>query len=114
VAAVYGELEVGSNLRWFIIRRWPLTPGWSKDLTRVLTLIPSGYALTPPDNFFTDSDLAVKDGGQPGNTSLAQPISGPQWLQFSYHIEGSDWRPQDGHNLLTFLGGIDRRLRDIS
>lgn len=114
VAEAYGDLDVGPDLRWFVIKRWPLVQGWSKEHTRVLILIPPGYAVTPPDNFHTDPDLTVKGGGQPGNTSTGQPISGQQWLQFSYHIEASDWQPENGHNLLTFLGGADRRLREVN
>lgn len=113
VAVVYGELEVDPDYRWFFIKQWSLVPGWNKESTRVLVLIPSGYAVTPPDNFFTDSDLTVKGGAQPGNTSAA-PINGQQWLQFSYHMEASDWQPENGHNLLTFLDGVDRRLREVS
>lgn len=114
VAAAYGELEIDTSFRWFIIKRWPLVNGWNKEHTRVLVLIPPGYAVTPPDNFHTDTDLAVKDGGQPGSTSVGQPVNGQQWLQFSYHIEASEWQPENGHNLLTFLGGVDRRLREVS
>ena len=114
VASVYGELEIASDLRWFIIKKWRLIPGWNKEDTRLLFLIPPGYAVTPPDNFWTDPDLTVNGGAQPGSTSATQPISGQQWLQFSYHIEASDWQPENGHNLLTFLGGADRRLRELS
>jgi len=114
VAVIYGELEIDPSLRWFIVKRWPLVPGWNKEHTRVLVLIPSGYAVTPPDNFSTDADLKLKGGGQPGNASPAQPIDGQQWLQFSYHMEASDWQPENGHNLLTFLGGVERRLREVS
>lgn len=114
VAAAYGELEIDTDFRWFIIKRWSLVSGWNKECTRVLILIPSGYAITPPDNFYTEPDLAVKDGGQPGSTSAAQPINGQQWLQFSFHVEASDWQPENGHNLLTFLAGVDRRLSEAS
>jgi len=113
VASTYGELEIDPAFGWFIIKRWPLVPGWGKEHTRVLVMIPPGYAVTPPDNFHTDPDLAVKNGGQPGSTA-ATSINGQQWLQFSYHTEASDWQPENGHNLLTFLCGVDRRLREIS
>lgn len=114
VAAAYGELEVSPDGHWFIIKEWPLVPGWNKDRARVLILIPPGYAVTPPDNFYTDPDLAVKGGAQPGSTSAAQPINGQQWLQFSYHIEASDWQPENGHNLLTFLSGVIKRLEEVN
>lgn len=114
LAAAFGELEVAPDLKWFIIKRWPLVPGWSKQETRVLILIPPGYAVTPPDNFFTDADLTLKGSGQPGNASMTQPINGQQWLQFSYHIEGADWQPDKGDNLLTFLVGVTNRLKEVS
>lgn len=114
VAAAYGELEMDPDHRWFVIKEWPLVPGWNKERVQVLILIPPGYAVTSPDNFYTEPDLAVKGGAQPGSTSAAQPINGKQWLQFSYHMEASDWQPENGHNLLTFLGGVDRRLREVN
>lgn len=114
VAAAFGELEIDPDLRWFVIKRWALDAGWSKAETRVLILIPPGYAVTPPDNFCADADLSLKGGGQPGNASIAQPINGQQWLQFSYHIEGVDWQPDKGDNLLTFLVGVTKRLKEVS
>lgn len=113
IASAYGELEVDPDLRWFIIKRWQLVAGWNKEYTRLMILIPPGYALTPPDNFFTDPDLGLKGGGQLGNASVAQTING-QWLQFSYHIEAADWQPDKGHNLLTFLAGVSNRLKELS
>jgi hypothetical protein len=114
VQLIYGELEVDTDLRWFVIRQWALAAGWSKQYTRLLVLIPAGYAVTAPDNFFTDPDLTTGEGTQPGNTSMAQPIPGTQWLQFSYHIEAGDWQPENGHDLLTFLAAVRRRLQEVS
>ena len=114
VAATFGELEIDPDLRWFVVKRWALDAGWSKAETSVLILIPPSYAVTPPDNFCTDADLSIKGGGQPGSTSIAQPINGQQWLQFSYHIEAADWQPDKGDNLLTFLVGVAKRLKEAS
>lgn len=114
VQIAYGELDVDPDLRWFVIRRWDLGAGWNKPYTRLLVLIPPGYAVTAPDNFFTEPDLVVAGGGQPGSTSVAQPVNGQQWLQFSYHIEAGDWQPENGHDLLTFLAGVSRRLQEVS
>jgi len=118
VAAAYGDLECDPNLEWIIIKHWGLPSGWNKEETAVLVLIPPGYPVTPPDNFYTDNDLRLANEGQPGNTSTNQHQAGRQWLQFSYHIEGGDWQPHadplQGHNLLTFLQGIARRLSEVS
>jgi hypothetical protein len=114
VQAAYGEIEVDADLRWFVIRHWELVAGWNKQHTRLLVLIPPGYPITAPDNFFTEPDLAVKGGGAPGSTSGPVQQAGQSWLQFSYHLEGGEWRPEQGHNLLTFLAGVARRLREVS
>ena len=114
VQIAYGELDVDPDLRWFVIRRWVLVAGWNKQHTRLLVLLPPGYAITAPDNFFTEPDLTVAGGGQPGSTSIAQPINGQQWLQFSFHVEAGDWQPESGHDLLTFLAGVSRRLQEVS
>lgn len=114
VQGAYGELEVDPDFRWFAIREWALAAGWSMQHTRLLVLIPSGYPVTAPDNFFTDPGLTLVGGGQPGNVSMGQPIPGPQWLQFSYHIEAGDWQPDQGHNFLTFLAAVARRLQEAS
>jgi len=116
VAAEYGELDHGPNIEWLVLCRWQLPSGWNQKETRLLIIIPSGYPVTPPDNFYTDADLRLADGRQPGNTSLASH-QGENWLQFSYHLESGDWRPQanllEGDNLLTFLIGVAARLAEL-
>ena len=114
VSAVHGALTIDPEFRWFIVNKWTLPFGWSKESTCVLILIPAGYAVTPPDNFWTDVDLCLSSGVPPGNTSIASPLDGQPWRQFSYHVEVADWRPEGGDTLLTFLGGVGSRLREAS
>jgi hypothetical protein len=117
VEAAYGLLEIGPDLTWFIVPRWPLPSGWSKEHTRLLVLMPPGFPVTPPDNFYVDPELRIAGGGLPGSVS-AESQAGRQWLRFSYHVEGADWsphaEPEKGHNLLTFLQGVAKRLSEIS
>src|SRR5262245_12842765 len=89
VKSAHGEVDVDPDLRWLVIRRWPLVAGWSKESTRLLVLIPSGYPVTAPDNFFTDPDLRLEGGGMPGNASEARQLE-QAWLVFSYHLEGGE------------------------
>lgn len=114
----YGDLEVGPNGDWIIVRRWALPPGWNKDETQVLVFIPPGYPPTPPDNFYTDHDLRLKDGRRPGNTSENQRKIDRTWLMFSYHVDASEWTPHanllNGHNMMTFLQGVSKRLQEAS
>jgi hypothetical protein len=117
--ARYGELEHGPNGEWVIVKGWLLPVGWNKPATSVLVQIPPGYPVTPPDNFYTDNDLRLASGTDPGNTSGNQsPIDSRRWRMFSYHVEGSDWHPHadvlQGHNLQTFFAGVEQRLREAS
>ena len=118
VEARYGELEVSTSLDWFIVKHWNLPSGWSERETQVLIQIPPGYPVTPPDNFFTEQDLRLEDGRQPGNSNPNTIIADRSWLSFSYHVEGGDWMPHadplNGHNLLTFLQGVAKRLEEVS
>jgi hypothetical protein len=118
IRSQYGDIEVDSNLGWFIIKQWNLLPGWNKKETSVLINIPPGYPVTPPDNFYVDNDLRLAGGTQPANTSLNQSHLGKQWLAFSYHVEGADWHPHadvlKGHNILTFLTGVAKRLSEAN
>lgn len=112
----FGELVVDPNLDWFVVCSMPLSGAWAKSSSRVLVLFPGGYPTTPPDNFYTDPDLRLATGALPGNVSENQQVAGATWLQFSYHVESADWRPEqdpaDGHNLVTFLEGVRRRLEE--
>ena len=118
VEAQYGELEVDPNVEWFIVEVWQLGPGWNMAETPILVLFPPGYAVTPPDNFYTRHELRLPAGAQPGNTSPNVTQAGCTWLQFSWHVEGGDWQPHAevlrGHNMLTFLEGVSRRLAEAS
>lgn len=118
VEAKYGALEVDPNVEWFIVKVWHLGSGWNMAETPVLVLFPPGYAVTPPDNFYTRNDLRLASGSEPGNTSPNANQAGRTWRQFSWHVEGGDWKPHaevlKGHNMLTFLDGVGRRLTEAS
>jgi hypothetical protein len=113
----FGYLEQDPDWGWFIIR-WPLPSGWNKQEVRVLVLIPPGYPATPPDNFYTDPDLRLANGQIPANASPDQMVANSLRLQFSYHVEPNTWHPHAeitrGHNLLTFLDGVGRRLNEVN
>lgn len=114
----YGEVETGSGLEWVIIKEWPLPHGWNRQSTELLVLIPPGYPVTPPDNFYTDHDLRLANGQVPGNANANNQQLGRSWLQFSFHVGTGDWKPSadllGGHNLQTFLQGAAKRLQELS
>jgi len=99
-----------------VIADRPLCPGWNRPKTTIHLPIPTGYAVTPPDNFFTDVDLLLADGRLPANTGEAEFL-GRRVRQFSWHVDAGTWRPSSdpcrGHNLLTFLLGVEARLHEL-
>jgi hypothetical protein len=115
VESSHGPVQTGPNIQWFILPRWPLPVGWSKTECGLLVLMPPGYPVTPPDNFLVDDDLRVAGGAMPGSAGHETQL-GRQWLRFSWHVESGDWSPHAdplrGHNLLTFLLTIKKRLSE--
>jgi hypothetical protein len=113
----YGEVEVAPDLTWVLIRRFLLPEGWGKTQTELLVPVPPGYPTTPPDNFYTDNDLKLASGTTIGNSSENSSVSGRVMRQFSFHI-ADDWRPHadllQGHNLLTFLLGVESRMKELN
>jgi len=112
----YGELEHGEGLDWVLFSQFPLPPGWNRDVTELLILVPAGYPTTAPDNFYVRNGLRTEGGGAPGNYSESQTVLGGSWAQFSFHAQS--WNAsediEDGDNLLTFVLAVERRLREFN
>lgn len=112
----YGELQHGENLDWVLFQHFPMPLGWNRGETKLLVLIPAGYPTTPPDNFFVPNGLRTTSGAMPGNYTENQSVLGGSWAQFSLHAK--EWSPSPdpnvGDNLLTFVIGVERRLRELN
>lgn len=114
--ACYGMVTVENGGAGIIVPAYILVAGWSKAQTALMVLVPPGYATTPPDNFYTDVDLTLVSGAKPANTSENLQF-GRRWRQFSYHLERGTWHPtatvDQGHNLITYFIGIEKRLAEV-
>ena len=115
--AEHPSLQCGADLDWVLIADFPLPPGWNRERTRLLLLVPSGYPQIPPDNFYVDVGLRTSGGAMPG--SYSEPVGqiGDNWGQFSWHAEMESWRPAPepaaGHNLRTVVDMIRKRLSEV-
>lgn len=111
------QVDVGPDFGWIVVKDVFLPEGWNREKTDVLIKIPRGYPTTPPDNFYCAADLRLVSGGKPGNAPQEETISGQVWLMFSFHV-GGGWDPHadanQGHNLLTYLEAVRRRLSEAS
>ena len=114
----YGEVETGANLEYIIFKNFRLPQGWNRESTELLIIIPAGYPVTPPDNFYVAPGLRLQTGAMPGNYSEGQQHFGRIWGVFSMHIEGG-WTPSSnlmgGDNLITFmLTVVEKRLNELN
>ena len=114
----YGPLEQGPNLEWVLFKEFTLPKGWNSATTSLLILIPPGYPVTPPDNFYVSPGLRLESGAMPSNYSEGPTHLGQQWGQFSIHAQKECWAPKadflEGDNLLTFMLIVERRLKETN
>lgn len=113
----FGELEYSPASSSVVVKHLMLPVGWDREETELLFLIPSGYPVTPPDNFYTDNALRLSSGGEPGSSPKDQSQLGGLWRMFSWHLD-DEWRPHAdptrGDNLVTFLLKCLDRLKELS
>ena len=76
----------------------------------LLILIPSGYATTKLDSFYSSPGLRRADGGMPAQAASEQELFGVRWQFWSRHLEDKEWRVGvDG--LETYLQYVRAALR---
>jgi len=113
----YGELEYDPNGSWIVFKKFKLPPGWYREETELLVIIPSGYPSTPPNNFFVPIGFRLANGNQASNYSEPVAYLNRQWGQFSYHLDG-EWNPSEkifeGDNLLSFMLKVCERLKEAN
>jgi hypothetical protein len=106
-------LSFDEALQCWTISEWNLSSGWSLAQTPIWIPCPGAYPQTPPDNFYTAAALKLGNGGEPGNSSSAN-LAGAAVRCFSFHVETSEWSPERGDSIETFLFGVARRLEELS
>jgi hypothetical protein len=104
-AILFPEYALPANL--FSSVDGQLVPAGATDL---MILVPSGYATTKLDSFYTLKRLKRADGTEPLNANVEQEFFGKKWQFWSRHLEANDWR--DGiDGLSTYLEYVRRELR---
>lgn len=100
-----------------LVQGHKLPDGWSHAETDVLVEIPAKYPSTPPDNVCCRPDLTLANGRVPENNQGLRDIVGRQWLQFSYHVDAADWRPDvdlaNSSTLVDYLHGALTRFEEV-
>jgi hypothetical protein len=76
----------------------------------LLVLIPSGYATTKLDSFYTLPRLKRPDGNDPQAATVEQVLFQKTWQFWSRHLDDADWRVGKG-DLRIYLSYIRNELR---
>ena len=113
----YGSLEFDEHIDWILFKELKIPKGWNMNRIDLLILIPAGYPVTPPDNFYVPSGFRLLSGNTPTNYSEPVQYLSTNWGQFSYHLEGN-WRPKNditsGDNLQSFMLRVFDRLGELN
>ena len=110
--ARYPQLEYDeSGLGWFRIRNFRLPPGWNRETTDLLVMLPPEYPMVPPGRFFVKPGLRLaSSNAAAGGYSESTRELDEEWAWFGCSVDG--WDPI--YSLETFMGVIERSLRELS
>jgi len=112
----FGEVEYYEESGLILIKNYKIPKGWNRASTDVLLTIPTGYPTASPYAFKASSGLRLDPDRMPSNYSEGQTALEKQWGQFSISVE--EWKPTEdvvsGHNLLTFMIGVRKRLEELN
>ena len=107
--SAYREPPTGSQI-FVVFEHYPLPTGWSKSETRLLIIADISYPNSKLDMFWVDQDIRLADGRIPQGGGNFETYLGQQWHRFSWHVQ--KWNPAV-ENLVTYLGTVDARLRQL-
>ena len=100
--------DIGNGTALVKLADFVLPPGWNSRTTTVYFLVPAGYPVARPDNFWTDRNLSLASGAPPANTGTNQLPGVPQGLLlFSWHP--NVWDP-NRDTLVNYVGMIWSRF----
>ncbi len=104
-----------------VIRGFPTSELYNKPTTNLLLRVPRSYPDAGLDMFWTDPDLALRDGGTPTNAQQLETypaldsipdFTGKQWRRFSWHPQPNGprrWNP-NVDNLDSYLEFVRKRF----
>ena len=102
-------IDIAEESNWInaVFHEYPVPPTYSKNQTELLIRLPVSYPNGHPDMFWTDVDLATKDGRKPKSADQIETYLGRQWRRFSWHPQ--KWNP-GVDNLSTYLEFVNTGL----
>ncbi len=100
-----------SNRIFVLFEKYPLPLGWNqKRETRLLLITDISYPNSKLDMFWVDPDLRLDGNRVPQAGGTIENYLDQQWQRFSWHVQ--KWNPAVD-NVITYLGTVDARLRQL-
>lgn len=93
-----------------VIEKYRVPSGWNKSETTLLLVTDIGYPNSKMDMFWTDLDFKLSGERIPQAGEVVQAFLSRQWRRFSWHVQ--KWNPAVD-NIITYLGTVDARLRQL-
>lgn len=98
------------NRIFVVFEKYQLPTGWNKAETKLLLIADISYPNSKLDMFWTDPDLILASGNTPQAGEVIENYLNQQWRRFSWHVQ--KWNPAVD-NIITYLGTVDMRLRQL-
>ncbi len=103
------RLEASDGNRVLVIPNFALPAGWNREVVTLRVLVPRGFPHVKPDCFFTEADLRLVSGAEPGSSNT-QAVLGGQYRWFSWHLAA--WDAVTG-TLMQYVRFCQQRLREV-
>ncbi len=104
------RIPPGGNQVFVVFEKYPLPKGWNRSETRLLVITDISYPNSKLDMFWVEPGLRLDGGRNPQAGEAIESYIGQQWQRFSWHVQ--KWNPAFD-NIKTYLGTIDKRLKDL-
>ena len=91
-----------SNMTCVLIPGFRLPPGYDRDQSDLLLRLNPGYPDVPPDMWWFDPPVRLRDGRTVPATESMEQYLGRVWQRWSRHLNQGQWR-QGVDCLETFL-----------
>jgi len=107
--------STNANRIFVVFEQYPLPTGWYKKETHLLLMTDISYPNSKLDMFWVDPDVKLEGDRIPQAGEAIEKYrdkdgTDKDWRRFSWHV--AKWNPAVD-NIITYLGTVDARLRQL-
>jgi hypothetical protein len=103
------SVSVEANMTCVVLRGYRLPSGYDHDEADLLLRLSPGFPDVPPDMWWFDPAIRLKDGRPVKATEVTEHYLGRSWQRWSRHFNSGQWR-NGTDSLESFLALIRKEL----